>query len=283
MTKQAVPVESLDWWLFPLIHSLGQLPRFCLNGRTANRKHPKWRNRTFDRESDGRFWIGKPGFLFEFPINHTSISLRTDRETDGRTTRTITIAGLKTSRSLIFSSCWYEPSHVRALFAVINRSRLALNQRTTSVTQNGQSCNSCWCFVNWRADVGYTWQLSAYWCSCRRWWSMTVLMSAVYKLKVAGPKLSLVEHHIIDVEWRSTDHCKDFLCPVGQERHQPSQDDFCKTEVLLQALQEEIMIDAVERSWHIEETEQRHSSTMGSRQHDTKTRSTAVSVEWWRR
>jgi len=28
-----------------------------------------------DRESDGRFWIGKPGFLFKFSSNHASISL----------------------------------------------------------------------------------------------------------------------------------------------------------------------------------------------------------------
>jgi len=55
-------------------------------GEVSTRKHPKWRNRT----SDGRFWIGKPGFLFEFQSNHTSISLsfgdirvwQTDRRTD---------------------------------------------------------------------------------------------------------------------------------------------------------------------------------------------------------
>jgi len=40
------------------------------------RKHPKWQNRTFDRESDGRFWIGKPKFLsIAFHSNHRSISL----------------------------------------------------------------------------------------------------------------------------------------------------------------------------------------------------------------
>jgi len=46
--------------------------------------HPKWRNRTSDHESDGRLWIGKPGFLFEFPSNHMSISLHVtcDRQTD---------------------------------------------------------------------------------------------------------------------------------------------------------------------------------------------------------
>jgi len=54
------------------------------------RKHPKWWKRTSDRESGGRFWIAKPGFLFEFLSNHISISLsfgdirvwQTDRRTD---------------------------------------------------------------------------------------------------------------------------------------------------------------------------------------------------------
>jgi len=40
-TKQAVQVECLDWWLFPLIHSLGQLPHFYLNGWSANPETPK--------------------------------------------------------------------------------------------------------------------------------------------------------------------------------------------------------------------------------------------------
>jgi len=39
--KQAVPVECLDWWLFPLIHSLGKLPHFCLNGQSSNPETPK--------------------------------------------------------------------------------------------------------------------------------------------------------------------------------------------------------------------------------------------------
>jgi len=48
-TKQAVPVECIDWWLFPLIHSLGQLPISARIGKVPNRKHPKWQNRTSDR------------------------------------------------------------------------------------------------------------------------------------------------------------------------------------------------------------------------------------------
>jgi len=64
----------------------------------ATQKHPKWQNRTSDREPDGRFWIGKPRFLFEFPSNHMSISLSSGDIrmwlTDGRTTRIITTAGL---------------------------------------------------------------------------------------------------------------------------------------------------------------------------------------------
>jgi len=59
-------------------------------GEVPTQKHPKWWNCTSDGKSDGRFWIGKPGFLFEFPSNHTSISRsfgdmrkwRTDRQTD---------------------------------------------------------------------------------------------------------------------------------------------------------------------------------------------------------
>jgi len=56
----------------------------------ATRKYPKWRNRTSGCESVGRFWIGKPGFLFEFPSNHTCISLlfrrsrMPDRQTEGQ-------------------------------------------------------------------------------------------------------------------------------------------------------------------------------------------------------
>jgi len=60
-------------------------------------KHPKWRNHTTDRESDGRFWIEKPGYQFELPSNHTSISFSFGDirvwQTDRRTTRTISIAG----------------------------------------------------------------------------------------------------------------------------------------------------------------------------------------------
>jgi len=44
-------------------------------GKVPTWKNPKWRNRTSDRESNSRFWIGKPSFLFEFPSNHMSISL----------------------------------------------------------------------------------------------------------------------------------------------------------------------------------------------------------------
>jgi len=43
-------------------------------GKVPIRKHTKWPNHTSYRESDGRLWIGKPGLLFKFPNNHTSIS-----------------------------------------------------------------------------------------------------------------------------------------------------------------------------------------------------------------
>jgi len=48
--------------------------RYSLSEK-ATQKHPKWRNRISYRESHKRFWIGKPGSLFEFPSNHTFISL----------------------------------------------------------------------------------------------------------------------------------------------------------------------------------------------------------------
>jgi len=57
-------------------------------GKVSTRKHPKWQNCCYNHESDGRFSIGKPCFLFEFPSNYMSISLSfrhscvTDRHTD---------------------------------------------------------------------------------------------------------------------------------------------------------------------------------------------------------
>jgi len=66
-TKQAVPVECLDWWLFPLIHSLGQQPHFCLNGWSANPVTPKM------VEPYLQSWTWQ--HLIEFPSNRTSISL----------------------------------------------------------------------------------------------------------------------------------------------------------------------------------------------------------------
>jgi len=74
--------------------------RYSLSQKVT-RKHSKWWNRTSNRESAGKFWIWKPGFLFEFPSNHTSILLhlgdmcvwQTDGQTNGQTTQTITTAG----------------------------------------------------------------------------------------------------------------------------------------------------------------------------------------------
>jgi len=60
---------------------------------------PKWRNHTSDCKSNGGFWIRKPKFLFVFCSYRTSILFRfgdihmTDRQTDGQTVQTITIAG----------------------------------------------------------------------------------------------------------------------------------------------------------------------------------------------
>jgi len=62
-TKQAVPVECLDWWLFPLIHSLGRLSHLCLNGRCANQETPKMAERYFQRQStDGSQLATEIGF-----------------------------------------------------------------------------------------------------------------------------------------------------------------------------------------------------------------------------
>jgi len=47
-TKQAVPVECLEWWLLPLIHSLGQLPIFVWMGEVLTKRHQKWQNHTSD-------------------------------------------------------------------------------------------------------------------------------------------------------------------------------------------------------------------------------------------
>jgi len=80
--------------------------------------------------------------------------------------------------STIFLTCWRETQphkHCLCHFQTYGRpySRLALNQRTTSVTQIG---NSCWCFVDWSTDVLLT--VVDVWCSCRPRWPTTVLMSA---------------------------------------------------------------------------------------------------------
>jgi len=86
-----------DRWRYPLHHSVKLLPISVTMGEVPTRKHSKWRNRTSDRKSDGLFWFGKPGFLFEFPSNRGSIWL-SFREIhvwhmDGRTTSTIIITG----------------------------------------------------------------------------------------------------------------------------------------------------------------------------------------------
>jgi len=62
-TKQAVPVECLDCWLFPLIHSLGQLPHFCL-GHSANPEMPKMAEPYFQ----SRIWWHILNLETQFPI-----------------------------------------------------------------------------------------------------------------------------------------------------------------------------------------------------------------------
>jgi len=57
-----------------MVRSVVPSLRYSLSEK-ATRKRPKWRNRASDRLSDGRFGSGKPRLLFEFPSNHTSISL----------------------------------------------------------------------------------------------------------------------------------------------------------------------------------------------------------------
>jgi len=55
-----------------LLHGYGYQHHYI---QLTRKYHPKWWNCTSDRESDGRNSIEKPGFLFEFPSNHTSVSL----------------------------------------------------------------------------------------------------------------------------------------------------------------------------------------------------------------
>jgi len=69
-------------------------------------------------KSNGRFWIGKPGFLFEFSSNQTSILLSYEDicmwQTDGRmnrqTTWTITIANSNKSQSNMAKPASNSPS-----------------------------------------------------------------------------------------------------------------------------------------------------------------------------
>jgi len=86
-TRRAVPVECLDPWLFPLIHSLGQLPISVWIGKVPTWKNPKWQNYISDRESDGRFCSGKPGFLFTFNRNLLSFGDIRMWQSDGRMDR----------------------------------------------------------------------------------------------------------------------------------------------------------------------------------------------------
>jgi len=96
MVPSVVPTGDCSYRSIHYIHQPNR-PISVWMGKVPTRKHAKWHNRTSDREPDSRFWIGKPGFLFEFPSNHMSILLSFGDirvwQTDGRTTQTITIAG----------------------------------------------------------------------------------------------------------------------------------------------------------------------------------------------
>jgi len=63
MPNAQCPIDEAK---FPISVTMGEVP---------TRKHPKWRNRTSDREYDGIFEIEKPSFLFAFYSNHKSVSL----------------------------------------------------------------------------------------------------------------------------------------------------------------------------------------------------------------
>jgi len=60
-----MPTGDCSHWSIHYIHKANRLISVWM-GKVPTRKHPGWRNRIEDRESDGRFWIGNPGFLFEF-------------------------------------------------------------------------------------------------------------------------------------------------------------------------------------------------------------------------
>jgi len=61
--------------------------------RQPTQKHPKWWNRTSGCESDGRFWIGKPGFLATIGLPRLVFGDIRVWQTDGRTAQTTTTAG----------------------------------------------------------------------------------------------------------------------------------------------------------------------------------------------
>jgi len=88
-----VPPNQFTTFTRPTGPFLSELAK-CQPGNTQN-GGTVWC--TSDRKSDGRFWIWKPGFLFEFSSSHMFISLSFGDirvwQTDRRTARAITIAG----------------------------------------------------------------------------------------------------------------------------------------------------------------------------------------------
>ena len=82
-----------------------------------------------------------------------------------------------TSCSTIFSICWREPTQIRTVFAGFKHSWLSGIAGWRSAQP---VCNIGYTVVADASLTGAltcTWQSSACWCSCRPWWSMTVLMS----------------------------------------------------------------------------------------------------------
>jgi len=103
------------------------------------RNHPKWRNRTSDREPDGRFWIGKPKFLFVFHSNHRPILLSFGDIRVWLTARTITIADCHIVEGQLTNSCttW--------LLHVVDKRLAAARPLVTNVSRLGRDSANTIC------------------------------------------------------------------------------------------------------------------------------------------
>jgi len=80
------------WWLYPMHHSLTQVPHFYHNGQNADPETPEMAEQYFQLH-DGRFWIEKPAFHGKHRSNSLNFGDICVRHSDRQTTWTITLAG----------------------------------------------------------------------------------------------------------------------------------------------------------------------------------------------